>query len=436
MLIEAARRAEAAVKEMLAIATRGDASTDELREALAVSKAIAGVNSAFQASAAACVAGRERHGDGGAEVLAASAGMSRREAHSQVKTTRAISEMPSLRDAVACGRVSMANAKRLAAAVDKTSADAVDADSELLAKAESMRPEQFAREARRWTVNRQGDGGASEHARQRSRRCLRTWDTDDGMVHLHGEFDAVTGKRITNRLEAEARRMHDADKKQAATNGSDKRTFEQCMADALDNLTTASGDNTSGAGKPFADIAVVWHANAGTEELVAEIAGGDPLPTSVLEELMCNCAVTGLIYDTEGVPLWRGQTRRRATPGQMRALIAKYGGCFHCGAHPAMCQAHHIKPWYRGGPTDISNLVLVCWSCHQKIHHHKWTIHTHNGKHTLHPPNPITHGPAHALDPPPMFEPGPRKAASGTSPPRRSRNGSSPQHDDRLFALG
>ena len=429
MLIEAARRAEAAVKEMLAIATRGDAATDEVCDALRISKAIAGINSAFQAAGAAAVASCERHGDGGAEVLASAAGLSRQEARSQVKTAQAIAEMPRLRDAVSEGRVSAGNARRLAEAVEKTSADAVDADDELLAKAESMRPEQFARETRRWTVDRQGDGGESEHARQRARRRVRVWNADDGMVHLHGEFDAVTGKRIGNRLEAEARRIYDADKKSAAdSTGGERRTFQQCMADALDNLTTATA-NSNGGGKPFADIAVVWHANAHTEKLIAEIAGGDRLPASVLEELMCNSAVTGLIYDTDGVPLWRGKTRRRATPGQMRALIAKYGGCFHCGAHPAMCQAHHIKPWYRGGPTDISNLVLVCWSCHQKIHHHKWTIRTHNGKHTLHPPNPVNYGPAHAPDPPPMSKHDSRRAPERSTgsprarPPLRARPG-------------
>ena len=212
MLIEAARRAEAAVKEMLAIADEGSADTGELRDALGISKSILGVSAAFQASAAAAVAGRERHGDGGAEVLASAAGLSRQEAHSQVKTARVLQDMPQLREAVAEGRVSATNAKRLAEAVDRTSAADVDADCDLLAKAESMRPEQFTREARRWTSDREGDGGASEHARQRARRCVRFWDGDDGLVHLRGQFDAVTGRRIRNRMRDLAGRMNDADK--------------------------------------------------------------------------------------------------------------------------------------------------------------------------------------------------------------------------------
>ncbi len=448
MLIETARRAETAAKEMLALVNEGSASSEEIREALAVSKAITGINTAFQAAGAAAVAGRERHGDGGAEVLASTAGLSRREANSQVKTAEAIRNTPRLRDAVESGRVSVANAKRLAEAVDKTSAADVEADSDLLAKAETMRPEQFTKEARRWVTDRDGDGGAAEHARQRARRCVRMWDSDDGLVHLHGQFDSVTGERIRNRLRAEAARMYDGDKqaarqnaKDTTTNGcADRRTFDQCMADALDNLTnltavdsSASG-SSNGGGKPFADIAVVWHLNANTEKTFAEIAGGDRLPASVLEELMCNCAVTGLIYNTEGVPLWRGQTKRRATPGQMRALIAKYGGCFHCGAHPAMCQAHHIKPWWLGGPTDISNLVLACWNCHQRIHHHGWQIRTHLGQHTLHPPDPVVYGPAHAADPPPTPEPGSRRGPHRDAGTPRPRQGAPPSPQPRVRA--
>jgi len=146
-----------------------------------------------------------------------------------------------VRDAVESGRVSQANAKRLADAVEKTSAADIESDRELLAKAESMRPEQFAREARRWTADHQADGGESDHRRMRARRCVRIWDGDDGMVHLRGEFDPVTGKRIANRLREAASRLHDTDKQQATdSNGRKRRSFDQCMADALDQLTAAT----------------------------------------------------------------------------------------------------------------------------------------------------------------------------------------------------
>ena len=425
MLIEAARRAETAAKEMLALVNEGSVSCAETRQALAVSKAISTVNSAFQTSAAKVIATVERHGDGGAQVLADAAGLSRRDARGQVKTARVIEAAPSVREAVESGRVSLANAERLAEAVTKTSAGAVDSDAELLSKAETMRPEDFTREARRWATARQADSGESDYKRQRARRCVRVWDADDGMVELHGKFDPVAGRRIGNRLQAEARRLYDADKKNAkdadgggharsnrdsgisadtgkgrghAGNGpTARRSFDQCMADALDALT---GTASSGGGKPFADITVVAHIDNDTGQLVAEIAGGDRLPPAVFEEISCNARLKGAIYDTKGALLWQGYSKRFATEAQMSALIARYGGCFHCKAHPDMCQAHHIRPVSQGGPTNIDNMVPICWDCHQKVHRYGWQIHTRDGQHTLHPPNRAHYGPALAPEQP------------------------------------
>ena len=410
MLIEAARRAEAAVKEMLAVANEGSATTGELRDALGISSSIAGVNSAFQVSAAASVAGRERHGDGGAEVLASGAGLTRQEARSQVKTAEALRDAPRLREAVESGRVPVANAKRLAEAASKTSAADVEEDGDLLAKAESMRPEQFTRETRRWTVERQGDGGVSEHARQRARRGVRMWNGDDGMVQLRGEFDAVTGERIRNRLRAEAGRLLDTDKRHSSADGSghQRRSFDQCMADALEHFTSSRADGE--ASKPFADICVVAHVDEDTGKLVAELPDGERLPQSVLEELACNAKFTGIVYDRKGRPIWRAQSVRRATEAQRQLLIARDGGCFACGAHPDICDAHHVRPVSEGGPTSLDNLVLACWRCHHKIHHLGWQIHGPPGRRTLHPPQAETCGPAHAPEPASLF-------CSGTSTP-------------------
>ncbi len=447
MLMEAARRAEAAAKEMLAYVNSGSASCAEMREALAVCTAFMAAGSAFQAGAARIIAQAERHGDGGAQMLADTAGLPHHEARSQVKTARVIQAAPAVRDAVESGRVSQANAKRLAEAIEKTGAEAVESDSALLAKAESMRPEQFIRESRRWTADRQADGGASEYGRQRARRRLRVWDDDDGMVHLRGEFDPVTGERIANRLRAEARRLHDIDKQQAA--GSDdaqRRNFDQCMADALESLTGLIGndDSRAGGGKPFADICVVAHVDDATGELIAELPDGVRLPRAVLEQLSCNARLTGAVFDRTGKPIWRTEARRTATEAQWQLLIAKWGGCFHCGANPGICQAHHIDPACRGGPTKLDNLVPACWSCHQRIHHDGWWIlKSPDGWHTLHPPDRIHYGPAlapgqhraslpapdtqHDADPPTS----PREPALRREEPRCSTTG----HPEPLFAL-
>ena len=406
MLIDDARQVEAAARRILAQVNDGSASCEEMREAMPALKSASAMITAAQTSAAASIAGRERHGDGGAEMLAAAAGLPIGEARSHIKTAKTLRDLPATRDAVESGRVTRANAKQLAAAVEKAGAQAVEADGELLSNAESMRPEQFRRVVRRWTAEHEGDHGASEHTRQRARRRVRLWDGDDGMVHLHGEFDTVTGRRIENRLRAEASRMHDADKKNANTNGAGGRSFDQCMADALDQLTSAT--NLCG-GKPFADICVVAHVDDTTGELIAELPDGERLPKAVLEQLSCNAKLTGVVYDRCGKPIWRTHSRRTVTEAQWQLLIAKYGGCFHCGANPGICQGHHIEPASQGGPTKLDNLVPACWTCHHRIHHDNWWIRkSPDGWHTLHPPDPVNHGPAHAPEEAALFKPGPR----------------------------
>ena len=94
MMKEAIRRAEAALDDVLALCKSGDASTGELRMGLGAFKSMRAKLDACQTHAAGGLAARERHGDGGAGVLAQAAGLSRREAAGQVKTARRLQALP------------------------------------------------------------------------------------------------------------------------------------------------------------------------------------------------------------------------------------------------------------------------------------------------------------------------------------------------------
>ena len=121
--------------------------------------------------------------------------------------------------------------------------------------------------------------------------------------------------------------------------------------------------------------------------------------------------------------MWHGHSKRVATKAQMNALRARYGACGGCGADMWICDGHHIEPVSRGGPTNIDNMMLLCWACHQKVHHHGWReVPDRRGLYTIEPPERIRHGPAHAPDLPPR--------ARGPSPgPERER---SPVHGPPL----
>ena len=279
MGIETARRLRDQVRDGLAELIRlvNDPSTPtaDVRDVLSESKALGAQMSVLQADAAVVVSARERHGDSGVGVLARSAGLSRREAAGQVQTAQSLQSMPAVRDAVETGQISVANAKTLARASGKTSADQVDGDVELLEKAAEMSPEQFAREAGRWAVKRQDDGGEGEYRRQRARRRLSIWDGDDGMVHLRGELDPVTGAKVRKRFLLEAERLRRLD---LHSPGGEKRSLNQRMADALDTLTehgsiyskagsaTPSGHDRRGTGAATNDSRGVSESDRGSNE--------------------------------------------------------------------------------------------------------------------------------------------------------------------------
>ncbi|MCY3642150.1 MAG: DUF222 domain-containing protein [Acidimicrobiaceae bacterium] len=490
MLIDATQRVREGLAELIRLVNDADTSTATARRVLEDSKAFGAQVAVLQADAAALVAKRDRHGDGGVGVLAQAAGMSKRDAASQVKTVEKLQEMPAARDALESGEISVANAKTLAQTSEKTSADQVEQDQELLEKAAVLSPEQFAREAGRWAARRQVDDGEELYRRQRARRRLSFWDGDDGMVHLRGELDPVTGAKVRKRFSQEAERLRRQDLHSA---GGDKRTYDQRMADALDTLTShgsiysraegtrpgehsrngadagtsgsvgprergSNGDRRgesrigrsggvssaggevspaehdspdqtghdsgiSGAegagrcgcrGQPSADITIVQHLDADGTDAFAEVAGGGVIPQSVLEEHFCNARITGVVFSGEGVPLWHGHTKRLATKAQMNALRARYGACGGCGADMWICDGHHVEPVSQGGPTNIDNMMLLCWWCHQKVHHHGWReVPDGRGLYTIAPPERIRHGPAHAPDPPPAHGPPPRHGPGG-----------------------
>ena len=142
------------------------------------------------------------------------------------------------------------------------------------------------------------------------------------------------------------------------------------------------------------------HLSPEGDKAFAEIADGGAIPQSVLEEHFCNARIVGVVFSSKGRPLWRGSAVPRPTKAQMDALMARYGGCGGCGEHSVICQAHHIRPRSRGGPTNVDNLIPLCWGCHDKVHYHDWQVVPDGGLHTIEPPERIRHGPAHAPDPP------------------------------------
>ena len=96
------------------------------------------------------------------------------------------------------------------------------------------------------------------------------------------------------------------------------------------------------------------------------LSTGDTIDPGTTRRLLCDADLMPAILGGPSEILDVGRSQRLVTPAIRAALELRDGGCVFPGcATPARdCEAHHIIPWWLGGPTALSNLVLLC------AHHH------------------------------------------------------------------
>ena len=101
---------------------------------------------------------------------------------------------------------------------------------------------------------------------------------------------------------------------------------------------------------------------------------GDNLSASAVRRLACDAAVLPIVLGSDSQPLDVGMEQRYVTRYIRRALIRRDKGCVVCKAPPWQCHAHHLIHWIDGGPTSITNLVLLCAGHHRAVHAGQWAI--------------------------------------------------------------
>lgn len=104
--------------------------------------------------------------------------------------------------------------------------------------------------------------------------------------------------------------------------------------------------------------------------------GGPCLHPTTLHRILCDASVRVMIHDEDGTPMDQGRRKRLVTPRLRRAVEDRDGGrCQFPGCEARHhLHVHHILAWFRGGKTDLANLVLLCGFHHRLLHEHGYTI--------------------------------------------------------------
>ena len=348
----------------------------------------------------------ELEGPGAAATVCHQFGISAYRARRLAKTAESLIAMPQILGAVQDGHLSADQGGMVAESHKRAPMSAQD-QQELLDLGGWQGHDEFKKSVAAREDQRRADDGMGRVERQKARRSFKVFDGSGGMVVLHAELDQVAGDRVKSAVSALSTKMLADDIAYDPV-----RTFEQRNADALVALITqqpaetanAVAEGTSGCGTP--KMAAVGAQDCGIKPqktvLVvsadydaiegqlrnAGLIDGTPIELGELRRLACDAQFVPMIFAADGQPLYVGRAQRAPTKAQKLALYRRDRGCVGCGIRPQACDAHHIQPWDYNGSTDVTNLVLLCPRCHDKVHKHGHIVEldSETGRHRLLPP--------------------------------------------------
>jgi hypothetical protein len=305
------------------------------------------------------------------------------EAAVRTNTARNLGRLPATAEALAEGTISAGQARVAAQAVRDLPGEALAGLDVLVTEAAADTDTAGLRSV----VDNYAHAVASDSLTAREERAWRTRrlnvtrTPDDGAV-LEAKLDKVGAEIVLTALAPLA----------VPHGEQDERTPEQRRADALVELARRSLDQgglpETGGVRPHVTVVVDLPTLLGEQGApAAQLDRLGAISGEAARRLACDAGVCRVITNGRSQILDAGRSTRTVTPAQRRALAVRDGGCVKCRAPVGWCEAHHLVFWTDFGPTDLDNLILLCWGCHRDVHERSWTpIRGPDGRWTVHPP--------------------------------------------------
>ncbi|MEJ6553505.1 DUF222 domain-containing protein [Microbacterium esteraromaticum] len=339
-----------------------------------------------------------------AQLIATTTGTSAGDAARLVKVGEAIAprqnllgepapaKYPAVQGAVTSGRLGGAGAAVIVEFLDRARIGAdkglvADVEQQLIERAVGLSLDDVRRLVKRAEAVLEADRLEQREEERRAARALSMFERD-GMLHLNLVTPVEEGAPIKAAIDGYVSAQFQA-RKDAADTGvadageadADQRTVTMMRADALTLFCAHALDCDSRMPVSGATVIVRINAtdlNAGTGS--GTIDGIDqPISVTAIRRMAASGGVIPCVLDTAGDILDWGRERRLFTKAQKLALVDRDGGCAMCGLPPNMTEVHHIDWWNRDtGPTDLNNGILLCSTCHHRIHDNAWQIRIEN----------------------------------------------------------
>ena len=153
----------------------------------------------------------------------------------------------------------------------------------------------------------------------------------------------------------------------------------QQQADALALLAETALHHGIDPGAPGERYQVVVHVDApvlADPEAPGQsvLEGGTHVSAETSRRLARDASRVVMRHDPDGRIVEVGARTRTIPPALRRALHHRDRGCQFPGCGLPFGQGHHIRHWAHGGPTTLSNLVMLCRRHHRTVHEEGYQV--------------------------------------------------------------
>src|ERR1700736_180426 len=214
------------------------------------------------------------------------------------------------------------------------------------------------------------DGFFKDAEENFTRRRFHISRMADGMYKVDGLLDPVTGAAFKTTVDALAKRKGPEDERIPAQRRHD--AVGELVNHAMDkgtlprrngvrphiNLTTTIEGLKNEVGAPPADLELSL-----------------PISTRTLERITCDSTMSRVLL-ADSMVIDVGRATRTVSGPARRALRTRDKGCRFPGCDRPVdwTNPHHIIHWARGGPSNLPNMVLVCYYHHRLVHEGGWQV--------------------------------------------------------------